>query len=225
MALSDGGLSLRWGSKHHRQGNDDDEKKNKNKNKTTKTSSLSSSFGGEGGAAAAAAMEVDGDDDDDDEGMRDGVEAAANGEKKDDDDDDDEGKSSQQRPKSAAVPKNPAVCLLTGKILAAHWGREGNWKSIRAHTKAISPNAGVFLLLRSTRILLVSNGLLSYYGSPYVDSHGEMDIELARGHMLYLDPERVQALVDLVREQRVADAVARDKMDQARRRANGVRNF
>uniref|UniRef100_A0A6V3IVK9 E3 ubiquitin-protein ligase n=1 Tax=Lotharella globosa TaxID=91324 RepID=A0A6V3IVK9_9EUKA len=85
--------------------------------------------------------------------------------------------------------ESPAVCLLTGKILEVGNG------NLSRHTASLSPNAGVFIVLKSTRVLLISNGYGIGYGSPYVDSHGEMDLELRRGHMLYLDTVRGTGIV------------------------------
>jgi len=117
------------------------------------------------------------------------------------------------------IPKNmrnPSLCLLTGKVVDYGKGR------LSRHCEKISPNAGIFLVLRETSILLIANGYSITFGSPYVDNHGEMDINLERGHMLYMDPDRLAKLEDLIIEQKLSETVARLRMredpEQCRRR-------
>ena len=112
---------------------------------------------------------------------------------------------------------NPAVCLLTGRILDIPSPRQRNlpWQSQRTreslsqHTARNSPNAGVFLCLLDSKIVLINSGWGAVYGSPYVDENGEMDIGIYRGNMLYLDQNRLDALRELIVQQGICDTVAR----------------
>lgn len=49
------------------------------------------------------------------------------------------------------------------------------------HAKSCGAGVGVFLLLRNTRVLLLHGSRAALTVSPYVDAHGEEDINLHRG--------------------------------------------
>jgi hypothetical protein len=69
-----------------------------------------------------------------------------------------------------------------------------------AHAGECGGGVGVFLLLgknKSSAVLLATGGQAAYYGSPYVDAHGEEDVNLRRGKPLTLCPRRYAALTAL----------------------------
>jgi len=179
MALSDGGQSLRW---HNSSRSQNDKKRTKGSSEDEYAGEASESQSASSNSRTARINRIGSYNDAD---------------------------SKESKKGSDPVFSQPAVCLLTGKLLEA--GHRGKG-ALSKHTREISPNAGVFLLLRHTSVLLISDGYGFLYGSPYVDSHGEMDIELVRGHMLYLDQDRLQALEDLFRSQGVSQTVARLRM-------------
>ena len=79
-----------------------------------------------------------------------------------------------------------------------------------AHAAECGGGVGVFLLLgsRSSQVLLIAGAACAYYGSPYVDSHGEEDIDLKRGKPLTLCGNRLAALAGLWASGGVAREVA-----------------
>ena len=56
---------------------------------------------------------------------------------------------------------------------------------------------GVFLLVKSTKMLLMRGRRICLYPSVYLDAHGEEDEFLKRGRPLFLSRARYQALSEL----------------------------
>ena len=93
--------------------------------------------------------------------------------------------------------EEPAVDLVTGTIVpAAQQTRApGDGRGLVARfTEAVHGGVGVFLLARTSAILLVRQDFMAYFPSPYVDKHGEPDVGLRRGLPLVLAPERYAKL-------------------------------
>ena len=94
-----------------------------------------------------------------------------------------------------------SVCLSCGRcvwyIPGRSGGREGD--GLCAHAADCGGGQGLFLSLVDTVVFLVCGEWVSSWGSPYLDSHGEEDIGLARGAKLCLDPARWNKLEELWR--------------------------
>jgi len=93
--------------------------------------------------------------------------------------------------------EEPAVDLVTGTIVpAAQQTRSpADGRGLVARfTEAMHGGVGVFLLARTSAILIVRKDFMAYFPSPYVDKHGEPDVGLRRGLPLVLSLERYAKL-------------------------------
>lgn len=79
-----------------------------------------------------------------------------------------------------------ALCLLCGDVVCAD-------NCVHAHAE-LTADVGIFLHVSSTSVLLVRGERLATWGSPYLDEHGEEDIELRRGKPLRLNAARYAQL-------------------------------
>jgi E3 ubiquitin-protein ligase UBR1 len=116
------------------------------------------------------------------------------------------------------LPKSPVLCLHCGEILClgSSCCRKNGIGEVCSHTQSCSPCNGAFLFLKQSSILLVAEGMAIDYGSPYVDSHGEMDLGLTRGRSLHLDAERWAQICSLVANQDMISLISR-QLNQAQR--------
>jgi len=110
----------------------------------------------------------------------------------------------------------PALCLATGTVVtAAKKGRTGvgecSW-----FTKRFLQGTGVFLLIRTSQIVLIHNGEAADFPSIYVDKHGEADPRLERGVPLALNRKRYLQLVELWSSGGVPREVARLRRNSTR---------
>ena len=77
-----------------------------------------------------------------------------------------------------------------------------------------------FAVLRATTVLILRNGRYAYWGSPYLDDHGEEDIDIKRGRALRLNKERfdelhrlwVQGVIE--HDSRVLSCTVREQRDE-----------
>ena len=67
------------------------------------------------------------------------------------------------------------------------------------HTQACGGGAGLFLLLKVTKLLALRKTRATLLASPFVDAHGEEDPQLQRGRPLTLHPERALGAAALSR--------------------------
>ncbi|GAQ87200.1 hypothetical protein KFL_003380050 [Klebsormidium nitens] len=100
------------------------------------------------------------------------------------------------------VPVQPVLCLVCGAFLCGHSRkaccRVDNRGECYRHASECGVGVGVFLFLRRTTITLLRNGRQTVWLSPYLDAHGEEDIDLRRGKPLFLSEERYNALTEMV---------------------------
>eukprot|EP00457_Paulinella_chromatophora_P011798 gb/GEZN01011960.1/.p1 GENE.gb/GEZN01011960.1/~~gb/GEZN01011960.1/.p1 ORF type:complete len:205 (+),score=7.80 gb/GEZN01011960.1/:200-814(+) len=115
-------------------------------------------------------------------------------------------------------PKKPTLCLVCGRMLCLAdkccRDQSAGKGEVTRHTAECSPSNGIYLLLKESIIILVSQGLSAYNGSVYVDSYGEMDIGLIRGRPLSLDPQRMAHLDTLYARQDVINVLARNRNER-----------
>ncbi|KAL0049205.1 hypothetical protein WJX82_008779 [Trebouxia sp. C0006] len=94
-------------------------------------------------------------------------------------------------------PKLPCLCLQCGAFMCAgdpscrHPAGQG---LCRPHATACGGGTCAFLLLTVTKVLLMSASRACLSPSPYLDDHGEEDIDLTRGRPLYLNLQRWERL-------------------------------
>jgi hypothetical protein len=90
----------------------------------------------------------------------------------------------------------PALCLATGTVVTAAKKSRGMGEC-SAFSKMFLHGTGVFLLVRTSQIVLIHDGEAADYPSIYVDKHGEADPRLERGVPLSLSLDRYSQLVEL----------------------------
>mmetsp|Transcript_11561 Transcript_11561/g.31157 ORF Transcript_11561/g.31157 Transcript_11561/m.31157 type:complete len:218 (-) Transcript_11561:369-1022(-) len=112
----------------------------------------------------------------------------------------------------AAEPTDdPAICLITGRVLAAGHKPAGNHNpgECTLHARSLGSGVGVFFLLQKCVVLLIRDRHAAYYPSIYVDSYGEEDAGLRRGKPLFLSTQRFAELQALYTSHRIAAEVAK----------------
>mmetsp|Transcript_18701 Transcript_18701/g.55434 ORF Transcript_18701/g.55434 Transcript_18701/m.55434 type:complete len:407 (-) Transcript_18701:12-1232(-) len=112
---------------------------------------------------------------------------------------------------AGADDADPAICLLTGRVLNAGAKRApGQPGNCTVHARRVNGDGvGVFFLVLKCAVLLVRGPHASYAPSIYVDDHGEEDVGLRRGAPLRLHRGRLEALEKLYASHGVAREVAR----------------
>jgi hypothetical protein len=86
------------------------------------------------------------------------------------------------------IPKSSAVCLICGTLVCV--GQACCRKShgeCYMHRKKCSGDIGLFLLVRSCAILLVSDSIGTIVPAPYLNSYGEHDFDLSSSSALFLN--------------------------------------
>ena len=116
-------------------------------------------------------------------------------------------------PACGMTPLQPAICLLCGECVCAASdccrkdGDEGCTRHAQTHHGGLS----AFLVVRRADTLLVLGRRHTWWGSLYLDAHGEEDHGLRRGKPLFLSPARVAAMHRLWLAQAVPLEVARSR--------------
>ena len=97
------------------------------------------------------------------------------------------------------MPLQPAVCLLCGQLVcaASDCCRSGGDEECCRHARSAHQGAAAFLIVRRTEVLLVLGRRHCWWGSLYLDQHGEEDRGLRRGRPLLLAPNRLRELTAL----------------------------
>eukprot|EP01103_Thecamoeba_quadrilineata_P010115 TRINITY_DN209_c0_g1_i1.p1 TRINITY_DN209_c0_g1~~TRINITY_DN209_c0_g1_i1.p1 ORF type:complete len:1920 (-),score=413.24 TRINITY_DN209_c0_g1_i1:1070-6829(-) len=86
-----------------------------------------------------------------------------------------------------AFTTQSAVCLICGAVLCGD-------RCCPEHAQTCCADVGMFLITNSTVVLLLRGARFCFWGSPYLDDHGEEDLELRRGKPLYLSHSRYNQL-------------------------------
>ncbi|EPQ32173.1 uncharacterized protein PFL1_00370 [Pseudozyma flocculosa PF-1] len=112
------------------------------------------------------------------------------------------------------VPAEPALCLLCGEILCYQsfcCQQEDNEErgECNYHTDVCGGAIGVYFKVKSNVIMLLYQGNGTYNYSPYLDSHGEIDIGLRKGRPQKLHLQRYDELRKQVLGHGIANIVAR----------------
>jgi hypothetical protein len=89
----------------------------------------------------------------------------------------------------------PVLCLCCGQVLS--WRqcrcRRSEVGNCTQHARENYCGTGLYLLIPMTKLFLVRDGRRSILNSPYLDQHGEEDIDLTRGVALYLNQQRYKS--------------------------------
>ncbi|CAI5987308.1 unnamed protein product [Closterium sp. NIES-65] len=96
-------------------------------------------------------------------------------------------------------PPNPAVCLCCGELLCYHSScchSDGRGECYR-HALRENGGTGLFLVMRSTQLVLIHGVHICAGLSIYLDSHGEDDAYMRRGRPLYLSHSRLAEFLHL----------------------------
>jgi hypothetical protein len=97
------------------------------------------------------------------------------------------------------VPRQPACCLLCGQLVcaASDCCRVAGDEECSRHAQAAHDGSAAFLVVRRTEVLLMLGRKHCWWGSLYLDQHGEEDRGLRRGRPLALAPNRLKELTAL----------------------------
>jgi len=104
-----------------------------------------------------------------------------------------------------SVPITKTLCLVCGKLVCAGNSccRNLGVGECSSHARSCGSGVGLFLLLKTSEVLVISHSRHSFWGSPYLDEYGEEDINLMRGKSLFFNKERYEQLTQLYLSQRL----------------------
>ena len=117
--------------------------------------------------------------------------------------------------KCSNVPPEPALCLLCGDVvclqsLCCQSEGDGERGECNQHMDVCGGAVGVFFKIKSNLVLLLYQGNGAFHFlSPYLDTHGEIDIGLRKGRLQKLHQQRYDELRKQVWSHGVANIVAR----------------
>lgn len=89
------------------------------------------------------------------------------------------------------LPRSPYLCLVCSSLICADKGCPGE---VKQHAASCGSGIGVYLILKTTIVRVYRQNRRTNWGSPYLDEHGEEDLELHRGKPLHLSSERYENL-------------------------------
>ncbi len=103
---------------------------------------------------------------------------------------------------SGNQPSEPAVCLFCGEVLDMQKTQYGDTYG-SCHTHVIwdcidSNGLGVFFVPRNNCVLLLSRKKGTFIEGPYVDIHGECDMDSKKGHDLHLCERKFDELSRII---------------------------
>jgi len=95
------------------------------------------------------------------------------------------------------VPKQGGLCLLCGMLVCVASQCCSKNETGECARHLLTCPGGVFLILKSTYVLIVRDEKRIVHGSLYLDDHGEEDPNMRRGKTLYLNTARYEELTKL----------------------------
>eukprot|EP00742_Colponemidia_sp_Colp-10_P008766 GILJ01009513.1.p1 GENE.GILJ01009513.1~~GILJ01009513.1.p1 ORF type:complete len:771 (-),score=135.35 GILJ01009513.1:61-2313(-) len=98
--------------------------------------------------------------------------------------------------KCKSVPTNPAICLVCRTLVCACTSccRDIEYGECTQHAEFCTGGMGIFLLTKICSVVLLRGERRTFWGSPYLDAHGEEDPQLRRGRPLFLSEPRYKEL-------------------------------
>lgn len=85
-----------------------------------------------------------------------------------------------------------ALCLISGAVVCTDPSCDRH--PLRRHAAKCGKGVGIFLIIRQTVVQVLRDSRSSYWGSPYLDAHGEEDQQFRRGKPLHLCKPRYAEL-------------------------------
>lgn len=119
------------------------------------------------------------------------------------------------------VPKSAAVCLLCGTLvcvgqLCCRSGIKNGNGECCSHREACSGAIGIFLIIKSCALLIVSESIGAVVPAPYVNVFGEHDFDLSSASALFLNKQLYYGkLTEMWRNCELRDFILRN-MDNSR---------
>ncbi|UZJ54429.1 hypothetical protein CBS101457_003749 [Exobasidium rhododendri] len=96
------------------------------------------------------------------------------------------------------LPPEPAICLECGELLCFQsfccQGPVDDKGECNRHMEECGHSSGIFFRVKSNIIILLYQGNGCFTYSPYLDTHGEIDIGLKKGKIQFLHPVRFDEL-------------------------------
>lgn len=117
--------------------------------------------------------------------------------------------------KCSNVPPEPALCLLCGDIVClqsfcCQSEDDGEKGECNQHMEVCGGSVGAYFKIKSNLVLLLYHGNGTFHFlSPYLDSHGEIDVGLRKGRPQKLHQQRYDGLRKQIWGHGVANIVAR----------------
>ncbi|SJX60083.1 related to ubiquitin-protein ligase e3 component [Sporisorium reilianum f. sp. reilianum] len=117
--------------------------------------------------------------------------------------------------KCAHVPPEPALCLLCGDVVClqsfcCQSEDDGERGECNQHMDVCGGSVGAYFKIKSNLVLLLYQGNGTFHFlSPYLDSHGEIDVGLRKGRPQKLHQQRYDELRKHIWSHGVANIVAR----------------
>ncbi|KAL6041113.1 Bromodomain adjacent to zinc finger domain, 2A [Balamuthia mandrillaris] len=113
-------------------------------------------------------------------------------------------------PRCGTVPKKAAVCLICADYLCAHSPCcTFDVGECFEHAVSCGGGTGMFLLVRTSGVLLISDEKACIWGSPYLDQFGEEDVSFRRGKPLRLEERVYNHLNNVFLNQRLDGEILR----------------
>ena len=117
------------------------------------------------------------------------------------------------------VPKSAAVCLLCGTLVCVGQlccRTDVNNGECFAHREACSGSAGIFLIIKSCALLIISENIGAVVPAPYVNVFGEHDFDLSSASALFLNRQLYHGkLTEMWKNYELRDFILRN-MDNSR---------
>lgn len=94
------------------------------------------------------------------------------------------------------TPPDPALCLICGELLCmqAFCCSEDGLGECYRHAQICGGDYGIFMRVKKCAVLFLHDSNGTFLPSPYLDLHGEVDINLRRGRPQYLHQKRYDDL-------------------------------
>lgn len=117
--------------------------------------------------------------------------------------------------KCKTVPRSGAVCIICGTLVCV--GQQCCRSSINSfgecftHRVSCSGSVGIFFLIRSCALLIISDTIGTIVPAPYVNAYGEHDFDLSSSSALSLNSQLYYGkLTDMWRNNELKDFIARN---------------
>ncbi|OMH86259.1 E3 ubiquitin-protein ligase ubr1 [Zancudomyces culisetae] len=111
----------------------------------------------------------------------------------------------------SSAPTDPALCLLCGRFvcLQAFCCEDNGVGECNLHMRVCGGTTGFYLPVKKCALLMLHLKNGCFLQSPYLDTHGEVDLGLKRGRPLFLSQMRFDDFRIMAAHQKLAITVAR----------------